>query len=99
MDKKTRSTVLARDALTCQACGYSPAGQVHHILPRSQHGKDRLENLITLCGRCHMIVSPVPPFALWRAFHIPLKDIKAEQTRVHQAIRCWQDNLKSKTRD
>ena len=68
MDKKIRAAVLKRDKHTCQACGKSPAAQVHHIKARRHGGKDELPNLITLCGRCHMIISPVPPFALWRAF-------------------------------
>jgi hypothetical protein len=46
-----------------------------------------------------MIISPVPPFALQRAFHILPKDIKAEQTRVHEAIRCWRQDMKSKSRE
>jgi len=27
--------------------------QVHHIQPRSQGGSDDLDNLVTVCGRCH----------------------------------------------
>jgi hypothetical protein len=90
MDNEIRSTVLTRDAKICQACGASRAGQVHHILPRGQGGTDDLDNLITLCGRCHMIISPVPPFALRRAFHIEPEEIEAEQARVHKAIHIWQ---------
>jgi 5-methylcytosine-specific restriction endonuclease McrA len=92
VDGKTKTTVLVRDAYTCQACGAKPAGQVHHIQPRSQGGADDLANLITLCGRCHMVISPVPPHALRRAFNMSLKNIKEEQVRVHQAIRRWQQD-------
>lgn len=51
-----------RDNYTCQRCGHQqrqPALDVHHIVPRRVFGDDwesanRLDNLVTLCKRCHM---------------------------------------------
>ncbi len=91
MDKEIRMTVLKRDGLTCQACGKYPAAQVHHIKARGRGGKDELPNLITLCGRCHMIISPVPPFALWKAFRVPESEIPVETKRIEKAIQRFQD--------
>ncbi|MBF2009730.1 MAG: HNH endonuclease [Chlorogloeopsis fritschii C42_A2020_084] len=32
-------------------------------MPKSKGGTNDLSNLITLCGRCHMLISPVPEWA------------------------------------
>ena len=86
--KVRREEVINRDNKKCQACGkltYRP--QVHHITPRRQGGTNKLSNLVTLCGRCHMIISPVPPFALKRAFGVRESEIPAERQRVHKGIK------------
>jgi len=93
MDAMLRFVVLQRDEVTCQACGRSPAAQVHHIQPRRDGGEDILPNLVTLCGKCHMIISPVPPHALWHAFRIPRGEILREQAKVHAAIRGCKEQL------
>ena len=52
----TKQYVLARDNHTCQYCkGKSKDSklQVHHIMPKSQGGSDRPNNLITLCKTHH----------------------------------------------
>ncbi len=90
MDKETRATVLKRDKLTCQACEKYPASQVHHIKARCHGGEDNLSNLVTLCGRCHMIISPVPPFALWKAFRVQESEIPDEKRRIEKAIKRFQ---------
>lgn len=63
--KQTRRKVYERDGWTCQECGvrclnaeharWQPHRriQAHHILPRRFGGTDDLDNLITLCLRCH----------------------------------------------
>ncbi len=38
----------------CQKCGSLENLQVHHEIKRSQLGNDSLDNLVTLCARCHM---------------------------------------------
>jgi len=48
-----RNQVLKRDGWRCQECGAMKDLQVHHIRPRSRLGGDVMQNLITLCGRCH----------------------------------------------
>lgn len=46
-----------RDDYTCQKCGYrnerTTRLEAHHIVPQSQGGTDDLDNLLTLCSRCH----------------------------------------------
>jgi len=86
MDARIRSAALERDDFTCQACGKKSAGQVHHIRARSQGGADSLSNLITLCGRCHMIISPVPAHALWNAFRVHKNDIAREKAKIENAL-------------
>ena len=49
-----RAYVLHRDKYMCQLCGKRNAlFQLHHIIPKSQNGKDHPDNLITLCPDCH----------------------------------------------
>ncbi len=48
-----RYQVLDRDGWRCQSCGATNNLQVHHLSARSKLGDDSLENLITLCARCH----------------------------------------------
>lgn len=59
---KVCAEVDARDGGRCQCCGrmtrpvadLSPdARHHHHIVYRSQGGKDEPENVITLCNECH----------------------------------------------
>jgi RNA-directed DNA polymerase len=46
-----------RDNYTCQQCGETATSlHVHHIVPKTQGGTDDLDNLITLCPRCHHAV-------------------------------------------
>lgn len=47
---------LQRDEYTCQFCGTRRNLEVHHLLYRSHGGKDDLDNLLTLCHRCHAAV-------------------------------------------
>lgn len=59
---KQRKKALERDNYACQICGsdsdeHSQELSVHHIRPRRQFDgnweQNRLENLITVCPRCH----------------------------------------------
>jgi HNH endonuclease len=54
-----RQQVLERDNYTCRECG-QPIQRldVHHKIPRRKGGLDILENLISLCRKCHKIVEP-----------------------------------------
>lgn len=64
--EKTRTEVLERDGFECAICGLSDSAhrrsyngglEIHHIKPISEFGTqekaNRLENLISLCSRCH----------------------------------------------
>ena len=53
--------VLSRDKYTCQDCGKVGRGgsgkdklQVHHIVPRFMDGSNEPDNLVALCGACHI---------------------------------------------
>lgn len=52
---RLRRQVLKRDGYRCQnpRCSNTQHLQIHHRLPAAQGGGPTLENLITLCGRCH----------------------------------------------
>ena len=51
-----RKQVLRRDGWTCQYCGKKSNLEVHHKQFRGRKGGDSMENLITLCARCHSLV-------------------------------------------
>lgn len=49
-----KQATRARDNYTCQCCGKKNCRlEVHHLLPRSRGGSDKLANLITLYTDCH----------------------------------------------
>lgn len=50
---KTRKAVYRRDGYRCALCDCSQYLQIHHAIPRGKGGSDNIENLITLCYRCH----------------------------------------------
>lgn len=51
----TRRNIYYRDHHTCQYCGYSGDNlTLDHVLPRSRHGGDTWENLVTACIRCNV---------------------------------------------
>ena len=45
--------VVERDNRMCQACSCATENTPHHIIFRSQGGKNVSTNLITLCNVCH----------------------------------------------
>lgn len=56
VSRRKRWLVLDRDAFTCRYCGRSAPSvplEVDHIVPRSQGGKDNLENLAAACFDCN----------------------------------------------
>lgn len=84
--RKIRQKVLQRDNRICQVCGKEHSGQVHHILPRSQGGTNDLANLITLCGKCHMVISPVPEWLITKLWQIPAEEISATSQAIQDKI-------------
>lgn len=55
LPKQAKQETLDRDNHSCVRCACEGDLQVHHIVPLSQGGGHELENLATLCDRCHRI--------------------------------------------
>ena len=54
LDENIRKAVILRDGCKCMECGKSKCSlEVHHIKPRRLNGSNTLDNLITLCEKCH----------------------------------------------
>jgi len=50
---KKREEALIRDNYTCVVCGSRKSLEVYHIIPYRLVGKHEVENLVTLCEKCH----------------------------------------------
>ena len=48
-----RGLSLERDLHECTECGTTNNLHVHHIMERRHGGTDDIDNLITLCAKCH----------------------------------------------
>jgi len=49
-----RKKVYRKDGWTCQRCGIRNVKlHAHHLIPLSEGGLGEIENLVTLCERCH----------------------------------------------
>jgi len=54
LDENLRIATLMRDNYTCQECGKRDCKlEAHHIVPRRLKGSNTINNLITLCDKCH----------------------------------------------
>lgn len=54
LDENIRKATILRDGCECVECGKSNCKlEVHHIKPRRLNGSNTLNNLITLCEKCH----------------------------------------------
>lgn len=55
--RSIRDEILRRDNFICYRCDkqfiFKKELSVHHLVPRSEGGKDCYNNLITLCNPCH----------------------------------------------
>lgn len=51
--RKNKEACRERDHYECQICYSKDYLHVHHIVPRVDGGMDDLDNLVTLCARCH----------------------------------------------
>lgn len=73
---------LLHDHLRCMACRWRPpqgvALHVHHRIPRSAGGTDRIGNLLVVCPNCHAIAH-----MLWKAAAFPA--LALEMSRRGQA--------------
>lgn len=57
LSKRVRFEVFKRDRFICQYCGgHPPMVVLHcdHIVPVSEGGQNRLENLVTACSDCNL---------------------------------------------
>jgi hypothetical protein len=68
-----RRQVLERDHYTCQRCGMlekkgDRSLHVHHIIPVIKGGSDELDNLISVCHKCH---KPEEAKSRSNCFHMP----------------------------
>jgi len=81
----TRADVLFRDDFTCQYCGARAREiTIDHVVPRSQNGSHRWDNVVCACARCNrrkagrtpqqagmkLIRPPLVPRGRW-TFYIP----------------------------
>lgn len=58
-----REFIIERDNFTCSKCGYfsmSNGLNVHHVKPLSEGGTNSINNLITLCSKCHSTAHGIP---------------------------------------
>ncbi len=53
LNPKIAKQVYVRDGWKCRHCKWTAGLHPHHIIFKSQGGKDELSNLITLCFACH----------------------------------------------
>jgi len=55
--KLIRYKTIARDDFKCSQCGEENYTlHVHHVVPVREGGSDELDNLITLCPKCHRAI-------------------------------------------
>lgn len=60
----TREEIIARDGHCCRLCGlWCERVHVHHLVYRSQGGKNTAANLVSLDLKCHEVVHSNKP--LW----------------------------------
>lgn len=58
LDENIRKAVIIRDNNKCALCGKGNCAlEAHHITPRRENGSNTPANLITLCKKCHEIIS------------------------------------------
>jgi hypothetical protein len=54
LSMRIKKQVLKRDQMRCQNCGSISGGlEIHHIRPVVRGGTDDIDNLVTLCKKCH----------------------------------------------
>jgi hypothetical protein len=56
-------------------------------VPPAEGGSGHPSNLITLCGRCHMLVSPVADWVIEKVWKIQFQNIALERQMVEGRIR------------
>jgi 5-methylcytosine-specific restriction endonuclease McrA len=51
-----RREAMERDNHQCRECETKKDLTVYHVIPRSAGGTDALDNLVTLCRKCHVMI-------------------------------------------
>jgi len=54
--RKRRREVFERDGHVCKKCKETEPLTVHHILEKTNGGTNEINNLVTLCEKCHVTV-------------------------------------------
>lgn len=91
-----RYYVFSRDNYTCQVCGCKGSNEnplhTHHILFKSKGGTDRVDNLITVCSKCHTYENHQPNGILydWMIDHKKVKQYKEHPFMNSLRIRAFQ---------
>ena len=92
-----KQAARARDDYKCQCCGKKGCRlEVHHLLPRSRGGSDKLANLITLCSDCHHLAhsSEEQLLVFQRKFGKKAKKAGLKVGRLQYKHECNEINLK-----
>lgn len=68
-----RKLVVERDNSCCRLCGqHQDHPHLHHIVYRSQLGRHTVDNLISLCFKCHMDRAHGAHAHKWREIFVEL---------------------------
>lgn len=87
--QQIREKVLKRDGYECQFCGKTDEEHrqetdrgldVHHIIPQSDGGEDRMRNLAALCRSCHGTMENLHGQAMGEMVHE--KDYRADLENI-----------------
>lgn len=62
IDYDIRLKVRARDRNKCRICGAGHKLESHHVISKAHGGSDHIDNLITLCRKCHKKIHEEQPF-------------------------------------
>jgi len=89
MESAIKAAILQRDRFTCIACRRRTPGKIHHILSPRLGGSNEPQNLVTLCGSCQMLASPIPVATLQRYFQLDERELLRRKAKVEIAIHRW----------
>jgi HNH endonuclease len=89
-----KEAVKKRDNYHCYVCGNDNNLEVHHMIPRRNGGSHTMDNLITLCCRCHRHIETGDLHHATRKciqnakrhHHIPIEKAKKEMSKEMKII-------------
>ena len=82
-----KKEIARRDNYKCVICGKKALGsQIHHLVHRKDGGSNELSNLVNLCGKCHMLESDTPDFAVQNAYKIAIADIPKLREKIRKKL-------------